>query len=183
MKNITITLIRKLNDSVEKYQLKEHVVFLVKNDGMELYSTHPQTTRKITALVAGAWQASSYLAKDLIDNYELEKSGDSFFQEFRFSFDRSDCGVYLLPLMFNNGVQILGIVYKNVINPAQIKSYFKKTQIELQNLVDQESQETQEIKKKSPKLNRKQVHHCGEFLFDDISDAEMDRLFSFVEKK
>ena len=145
------------NDSFER----ESIV-LLRGDGIQLYSkiTNPALdAQAIGALACGLWQAASALsANSQIKNKEID---------YRLSFDTSGSGVYILPVKVQTDELYLCAIYENLINPALFKRNLQLIVQDLEALLKN-------------KLNIKPAAQTrDEFLFDAISDEEMDSLFNF----
>lgn len=139
--------------------VKGHRFFFFRKDGHTLFSNQDQGATP-GALSTGAWQA----AFSLIENIGVSEDIES---NFRFSFDTSDKGIQIIPFKIQNEVFYGAVVYENEINPALIKNQFKRIVENLRNYIKENSSTTQK---------------GSEYLFQDISDAEIDNLFSFASK-
>jgi hypothetical protein len=106
------------------------------------------------------WQASEALvsiahpAKDVM--------------EFRLAFDSSSRGIYLFPFNINGKRYFLGALYLDCLNPGQLKHQVSQLKEELDRYF---------IEHSAPQVVQKS-HSRNGFLFNDISDEEIDRLFS-----
>ena len=89
-------------------------------------------------------------------------------QEFRFIFDTTDRGVLIFPINDNRYPFYLAAIYERCVNPAllkrQVHALGEKLGIYLKNLPQQKVLPASNVKREG-------------YLFSDISDAEMDRLF------
>ena len=85
---------------------------------------------------------------------------------FRFSFDTSSSGIYILPLDINSKKYYLGAIFYNQINPAILKNELKKLLFSFQSEILNFDEE--EVKNQS-------------FLFGNITDKEMNDIFTFNE--
>lgn len=135
-------------------------IVLLRPDGIALYSkiTHKKMdANTIGALASGLWQAASTLGSNCVEHKN---------HEFRLSFDTSGSGIYILPIKFNDEEFYLCALYENLLNPALFK---RNLQIIANGL--------EEALKKQKKMTS--VKRREEFLFDHISDEEMDSLFNF----
>lgn len=150
-------------------QKKESVLkarlFFVRNDGISIYdSGHDDSTQAVGALSGGLWQAAEALM-NMID----AKTGP---MEFRLGFDTSSQGVMIVPVNFQGTTYFLGAIYHQCLNPALLKRQVIQLQDELEkNLL---TIKTKTTKKVAPRVT---TTRAG-YLFDYISDEEMDRLFS-----
>ncbi len=140
-------------------------LFVCRADGVMLHSFssvgHNQVA-SIGALLAGVWQAAQALS-DFIPNRRKEV-------EFRLGFDSSAEGVYILPLSVENQPLYLAAIYHGTINPGQLKSQLRLMGEALSRFIDQ-----------LPAAQA--VADAKQYLFDKITNDEIDRLFSFVGRK
>ncbi len=137
-------------------------LFIFRDDGIPLFGSNEMLDKNtMGALMAGCWQAakalSSFIPKS--ENQEV----------YRFSYDTSDQGIYILPFSIKKSSFIFGGLFHSEINPGLIKS--KMRQILEKMLSDVDTF----IEDKAPKREK--------FLFNDISDREMDQIFSFERNK
>ena len=92
---------------------------------------------------------------------ETENKNDSH----RLSFDTTDSGVYIIDFTFSDQVYFLGLMFKDQLNPGQIKARLRKITYGIEQIEQSSFQdETQKIE-----------HHP---LFDNITDEEIERMFS-----
>ncbi len=137
-------------------------LFILRKDGVIVHSVSDKSRSEISsigALLAGVWQAAEALS-DFIPN----KSEGI---EFRLGFDSTRDGVYLLPINVFDTVYYLGTIYHGTVNPGQLKSKVRSIVFRLESYLESNV----EIKKENK----------AQYLFDDISNEEMDRLFAFAE--
>lgn len=157
-----------LDSGIDLNQLQDQRIFLIRKDGVLIYSNVSDMgldQQSIGALLGGCWQAVMALA----DFLPKTESG-----YFRLSFDQSSKGVYILPLEYEDNDYILGLLFSHVTNPAVLK-------LKLRNLrlyVGNEIKLLEENKANEEDNNSKK----DQFLFSDISDEEMNDLFSFSGK-
>ena len=139
-------------------------LFFVRNDGISIYdSTQDQSTQAVGALSGGLWQAAESLMK-MID----AKTGP---MEFRLGFDTSSQGVMIVPVNYHGTLYFLGAIYHECLNPALLKRQI----IQLQDELEKKLLTMKVVKKTGP---RKVTSTRAGYLFDHITDEEMDRLFS-----
>lgn len=137
-------------------------LFVGRDDGITIYdSIQNQTTASVSALVSGVWQASEALMGLVHPDQEV--------MEFRLAFDTSSQGVYLFPFKVSGKKYFLGAIYNNCLNPGQLKRQVT--------LIKEEMDRFFQDMKFEEKAIAKGAARDG-FLFNDISDEEMDRLFS-----
>lgn len=135
-------------------------LFVTREDGITVYdSVQNQTTTSVAALVSGLWQASEALMG-------LVKQGHNA-MEFRLGYDSSSEGIYLFPFELEGKRYFLGAIYGDCVNPGQLKRRVAMIKEEMDTLYKQLPQ---------TKTTQKTSGREG-FLFQDISDEEMDRLF------
>jgi hypothetical protein len=145
----------KLSEYDFKSNFKEASIFLFKEDGSLLFKSKnnsyiPQDS-SLGALLTGAWQAVNAVSK-IMDN----KNDDYY----RFSFDTSSQGVYLLDLHVGRLELYIGLLFKDEINPAPLRFNLNNFKTWLEENLKLEIQEKNE-----------------DFLFDDITDQEVENLF------
>jgi hypothetical protein len=158
MKSLTIAEKIKQVLDPKKPGIKARM-FVSREDGITVYdSVQDQTTTSVSALVSGVWQASEALMDLAHPQQDV--------MEFRLAFDTSSQGIYLFPFKLQGKKFYLGAIYRDCINPGQLKRQIAMIKNEMDCLF---SDFPQEIKKNQPREG---------YLFKDISDDEMDRLFS-----
>lgn len=134
-------------------------LFVTRDDGITVYdSVQNKTSAGVAALVSGVWQASEALMGLVKPSYDG--------MEFRLGFDTSEEGVFLFPLKLNGKKYFLGAIYQDCLNPGQLKRQISM----LKNHLEQEFN-------MEPLPEAKTTSRQG-YLFTDITDEEMDRLFS-----
>lgn len=143
-------------------------VFLCRSDGVLIYQNHFEDDNldkdSIGVLMGGVWQA----AKALVDFIPEENHSLKQKDIFRLCFDTSSRGVYILPFSIHKTEYYIGVIYFDEINPAPIKAGMRKMLYQLEDYLEE-----------TPP-NTKQDDRDSENLFKDISDNEMDNIFSFV---
>jgi hypothetical protein len=132
---------------------------VVRNDGIVLFSNSDNfnESSSIGALVSGLWQAAQSLNSIVSDRSEI--------LEFRLSFDTSDQGIYILPFNINKKEFYICAIYNDVNNPALLKRHLRNLKANLSNYLLEYVSQNEDIKQ--------------DFLFNNITDEEMDNLFSF----
>jgi len=134
-------------------------LFVTREDGITIYDTiQDQTTTSVAALVSGVWQASEALMG------MVRKDNDVM--EFRLGFDTSSQGIYLFPFTLSSKRYFLGAIYENCLNPGQLKRQVANIKAEMDRLFVP-------VEAARPVLAKRDG-----YLFQDISDEEIDRLFS-----
>lgn len=144
--------------------LKDAAIVIARRDGVPLYaykgfkSTWNESTA--SALISGMWQAAETLTQFIPTNEN---------EDFRFSYETSTRGVFIVELKGNFDSLYLTYMYFNQDNPAKMKSRIRNLQNKLSLYID-ENFEIGVAKQTSNDV----------FLFSNISDAEMDNLFAGV---
>lgn len=136
-------------------------LFVTREDGITIYdSVQNETTTSVSALVSGVWQASEALMGLAHPNQDV--------MEFRLAFDTSSQGIYLFPFNLSGKRFFLGAIYKDCLNPGQLKRQVAQIREEMDRLFHEENVQVKTVNAPERKG----------YLFTDISDEEMDRLFS-----
>jgi hypothetical protein len=136
-------------------------LFVTREDGITIYdSVQNHTTTSVAALVSGVWQASEALMGLVHTQNDV--------MEFRLGFDTSSQGLFLFPFTLSGKRYFLGSIYSECLNPGQLKRQVAMIKQEMERLF---------VNAPAPKKNTF-VSSRQDFLFQDISDAEIDRLFS-----
>lgn len=150
-------------DVADISQLRNSSLFLCRADGVPLYSNNglgeDVSEASVGALLGGVWQAARTLASFIPDS---EGNQDIF----RLSFDTSSRGIYIVPTPINGEEFYLGMIYFSEVNPGQVKSRLRDLSFKFVEYIESISIHL------APEVK-------DEFLFDDISDDEMDNLFTF----
>ncbi len=152
-------------------KLNRYAFFLIRYDGVVLYHNNSQVSSQsnkssIGALLGGIWQAAKALA-EFIPN---EEKADGY----RLSFDTTSQGVYIIPLSLKSEELYLGLIYHDEVNPGFIKNKMRDIAVNLSGFLE-------EGLKNSSEKNRGSKKEENHYLFGDISDSEMDRLFAFAK--
>ncbi len=159
MKAVTVTEKIKLVLDPKLGGIKARL-FVSREDGITIYdSTQNNTTTSVAALVSGVWQASEALMNLVYKQNEI--------MDFRLAFDTSSQGIYLFPFTLSGKRYFLGAIYSECIIPGQLKRQIATIKEEMERLFENEP-----LPKKVVTTSRQG------YLFQDISDAEIDRLFS-----
>jgi len=147
---------KEMIEDAFKSELRANIgAYLFRNDGIVLMSVGKNTSKgtgqTIGSLIGGAFQASLSVMGQL--NSDSEKVTNIL------SFGTSSSGIYVVPLM--NQQTYLGITYQEVKNPGKVKNKFKN------------------IARKLSENGTFNESLGSEKLFADITDDEIDNLFSF----
>jgi len=140
---------------------------VVRNDGIVIYSNENDSfiSSSMGALSSGLWQAATSMIEF------VDKSND---EDFRLTFDTSSSGVYILPLEVSNSRCYLVSVYQDALNPAKLKQQLKNLIFLLEMYIrDVSSSVSRETKVRNIDPKREG------YLFKDITDEEIDKLFGF----
>ncbi len=146
--------------------LKNAALLVCRRDGVPLFSykTFESTWNDSTAgaLIGGMWQAAETLTQFIPEVKD---------EDFRFSFDTSSRGIFIVELSGNFEPLYLSYIYYNLDNPARMKSRVKSIKDKLDMYLDDH------LSNVSTRISTQEKEV---FLFSDISDDEMDDLFSEV---
>ncbi|WP_127715379.1 hypothetical protein [Halobacteriovorax sp. HLS] len=141
-------------------QLKNSSLFLCRSDGVPLYVKNELSTdfdsSSVGALLGGVWQAARAMASFIPNSTERDI--------FRLSFDTSDKGIYIVPISLGNEEVYLGMIYFEEVNPGQIKSKLRDMSWRLSDFWALTSKNSDNM--------------IDSTLFNNITDEEMDNLFS-----
>lgn len=154
-------------------KLNRYSFFLIRHDGVVLYHNNnladSLSKSSIGALLGGVWQAARALA-NFIPKEEAKEG-------YRLSFDTSAQGVYIVPI--NVGVEelYLGLIYHDEVNPGFIKNKIREMAASFSEFLEAELKEALANKQSVKKAQMTK----SEYLFADITDSEMDRLFAFAK--
>jgi hypothetical protein len=132
---------------------------ITRRDGIPLYTYKGYETdwsnATVAALVSGLWQAAETLT-GFIPGSEDEI--------FRFSYDTSSRGIYIIELCGDFEPLYLAFIYFDLDNPAKMKSRVRSIEGMLVDYIEERVEFNKDSK--------------ADFLFSDISDDEMDDLFA-----
>lgn len=134
-------------------------IAVVRTDGVLVFSNTDDFNESYSmgALVGGLWQAAEAL------NSLVSADHDIF--DFRLSFDTSAQGIYVIPFGHSKRTYYICAIYKEVNNPALLKN-------RLRNLKDTLAFYLEDV-------GEQKTEKREGYLFNDITDAEMDKLFNF----
>lgn len=148
---------------IENFFAKEHQphqklqLLFLRTDGIVLYQQGMKEVLHLGALISGLWQAAQSLSTALPATQE---SG------YRLSFDTSEQGLYVLPVEIKGSQYFLAGLYHDELNPGKLKQDLKNQGKRLERYLDD-------------KLSNKQYDE-GRYLFDNITDTEINHLFQEV---
>lgn len=156
-------------ENKELLNSKEMALFLVRPDGVPIYhqANFPMEVNEssIGALLGGVWQAAKALSTFIPAD---DQSGG-----FRLSFDTCSKGVYILPIEVRGEEYFLGIIYYNETNPGMVKLHMRNFVLKFHDYIEN----VLISKNTSPEVALDEAEE--EVLFKNITDDEMDQLFSF----
>ena len=178
-----MSLANQSNSNIPKYvetffksceideKINRYSFFLIRHDGVVLYHNNnlgdSLSKSSIGALLGGVWQAAKALASFIPK--EESKEG------YRLSFDTSAQGVYIVPITVRTEELYLGLIYHDEVNPGFIKNKMREMATSFGEYLEHELKDSRTMDR------NKQREIKGEFLFSDITDSEMDRLFAFAK--
>lgn len=145
-----------------KAVLSNSTVLALSRDGRVYGQLGVQRSSKdiqsLGALLVGMWQASEAVKGFM--NEERTK-------DLNLSFQSSESGFFILKPGNINKEIFWGLLFEKETNPGKIKLYFKKLRDHFENIEILPSRE----------LGNEQD---GDFLFKDVTEEEVDKLFSFA---
>ncbi len=150
-------------------RLNRFSFFLIRQDGVILYQNKKNlkiNAHSVGALLGGVWQASSALT-EFIPGKKREL-------EFRLSFDTSSEGIYIVPVDFEAEKLYLGLIYYDEVNPGLLKSKMRDIGSSLSQYLNME-RSSQVVSTKET------VTKADNTLFSNITDDEIDHIFSFAK--
>ncbi len=157
----------EIDDKIQRYSF-----FLIRHDGVVLYHNNnladSLSKSSIGALLGGVWQAARALASFI--------PKENTHEGYRLSFDTSNQGIYIVPIKVRAEEFYLGLIYHDEVNPGFIKNKIREMATGFSEYLEHEMQGMGEQKTSSADKNAN-----NEFLFGDITDSEMDRLFAFAK--
>lgn len=141
--------------------LIDYHFFISRNDGILLYQNSENNLAATAgALTSGVWQAAESLSKLFSLNSQ---------QEFRLSFDSSEQGLYVLKFQFFKQDFYLSVLFHNETNPGLLKAKARQMLVDLEIFLN---------KQNAARTNNKLLDVRKSYLFSEITDREMDALFS-----
>lgn len=132
-----------------------HDFFIFRNDGVPVYVKNENRKNAIGALVAGVFHAS----------IELMNKNNMKTEEYNLNFSDTSSGVHIIKINVNDQEYFLGSVYQNEVNPGKLKVELRKISKNIIHIL---------------KNVKKEIKMRNEYLFKDISDNEIDAMFSTV---
>ena len=148
----------------ENQSLIDFHFFISRQDGILVYeNSTSDLTVPAGALTCGLWQAAEALGKLFSLNGK---------EEFRLSFDSTDQGIYVLKFLINRDEFYLAILFQHEINPGLLKARARQLIQKLENFLD---------KQNDANSSKKLFDVRKSYLFSDITEGEMNALFSLKE--
>ena len=120
-------------------------------------SSKKKIDESVGPLLIGSWQAMQALSQKIGEN----GSEDIY----RLGFESSKAGIYILPFNINKKDFYICGIYDDVNNPALLKRNLRNLKNNLSNYLLEHCSQNEDIRQ--------------DFLFNNITDKEMDNLFSF----
>jgi hypothetical protein len=150
-------------------------VFLVRKDGMILWEKKKDVQSQAKgALTAGLWEASSALINaHFRERTEGVNFSEKVLQDLKVSIALNGQGVFALSTRLSGETYVIAVFFENILNPGKLKFLIEQKRLALEFSFENEpSSET--LKPKDQTFNSQER---AEFLFQQISDEEIDRLF------
>ncbi len=151
-------------EDIENNISLDHDIFVCRKDGVCLFKELSENVNAQTvgALVAGMWQAAESV--NSINTISVN--------EYMLQFSTSQQGVMVYPLYLEDEIFLLTTLFGEELNPGKLKNSCRKLRDQLvNNYTDYQQMRPKEISNEKKKQ---------EFLFSNISDKEIDQLFSFA---
>ncbi len=157
MSNFKDHLSKYLDKMMGQIGFESAEVVLCSQEGLSLFCSSKKDVSSICALTAGVWQASLAIS---------QINSPISMDEFRVSCDSSSSGIYMLGVNLYKKNHILLMVYDELVNPGKFKHKLRALKEALEN--DHRFAEENVSKEQD------------DFLFDNITDEEMDNLFGLT---
>lgn len=141
---------------------------LLRSDGVVLHSTESNKNIKTTTgvLSAGLWQAAQSLIGLL---------GEQSDQQYKLIFSTSNSGLLMRSVDLINESFYLVLLYEDQVNPGPLQFELRKV---ASRLIEIAESEVSQLGKRAKELSSShQTTQNDDFLFNNITDAEMDALF------
>ena len=165
---MSIKINEKLKEFFQSYKYLEKGcrLFVFREDGLMQYqseSVDGKAGSSCGALMGGTWQAAMTLM-----SFTSQETKDH--RDFRLSFDSTTEGVHILSAGNFEGYQLyLGAIFVGQKNPAQLKNQLKNLNFKLRDCVEELS------------AHRSETKSNDDYLFSNITDSEIDAMFSVME--
>ncbi len=157
-----------LHDHISSFMARHRVpaglrLVVLRADGLLIWDARKdEQSQALAALASGVWEASKAMAQAA---RQLKT------QDFRLVFDSTDRGVLIFPT--EGGDFHVAAIYEGCVNPALLK---RQVQALVQKLSRHIAERPRPVAPVRPAPTPSTSKRDG-FLFSDISDDEMDRLF------
>ena len=138
-----------------KWNQRPEKLFVFRRDGVMLYHSAEEDSLEVShtgALLAGLWQSAEHLKARALGEFD---------EPLRLDFGSSARGVFVIPAE----EKLVAAIFQDCLNPAKLKCELKLLRDELLLHLEVDELEVPEPEK-------------DESLFHNITDDEMDRLFS-----
>jgi hypothetical protein len=138
-------------------------LFVCREDGVLLFKELVESSRadSLGALVAGMWQAAKSIH---VNNSGLREQG------FTLQLSTSSEGIIVFPLKIEDQNLVFSIAFQEELHPGRLKNRCRLLRDALENDFSEFKIQNRSQEKKSNE----------DFLFTNISDQEIDNLFSFA---
>lgn len=143
--------------SEAEISLQTHHFIMTRGDGVIIYSNRLESESK-AALLGGLWQAANQLR--LMS--EIEGSENSF----RLNYDLSNKGISIRCIDYQNKQYYMAIIYNDVLNTGLLKKQWGDF--------------TGEVQKKLELNQDLSFKDHNKFLFENLSDGEIDEVFNSI---
>ncbi len=142
-----------------EFKLDNTSLVVSRTDGIPIFSIN-NISKNVDINTFSALSAASIQASEAL--MQMMPNDDK--EAFRFSFDTSASGIYIMRVQNDIEPLIMSLFYYDQENPGKLKNKLRLIKSGLEEHIE---------------INQEQMH-VTPFLFDDISDEEMDGLFNGV---
>lgn len=143
---------------IEKNRLQESQIFILRSDGVCLFEQAGNVASKMENTVLLSLLAGAAAIAESLNKYFEKKM-----EPLRVSFETSNTGIYLLRIRKSFEVCYLAVTYSGEKNPYRLKLRMRTLALQLE---------------KNEILAKNTVTHKKNFLFQNISESEIEELFS-----
>tara|TARA_R110002049_G_scaffold260900_1_gene436978 strand:+ start:32 stop:523 length:492 start_codon:yes stop_codon:yes gene_type:complete len=157
--NLQDAIAEKVLDIELPKKLKAHHVLISNRDGVCLYSNNNRDINtNMSALLGGVWQASMALID--LNNFKTRN-------ELKLGFDDGETGFCIVQITIATRPCYACLVFKNEIAPGALRSALRLWCDKIADAL----------------VEWKPAAHRSGYLFKDVTDDEIDRLFGFGSKE
>lgn len=153
---------------IEEFRLDKRIddaeIYLTDLDGYMIYTSKRNVDQSLIALIAGVYQGSKKMLEFLSDDHEIPT----------LSLGNSGSSIFVKSFSVGKKELLLSAVLKDVDFQSRYKMYLNLLSDELMENYPTTDSEN-EITKQSSETKQN-----NKFLFDDISDEEVDHLFTDI---